>query len=1052
VNTISTLERGVRLIPHGETLALLAEALQLAPADRTLFEATARGRGAAGSLLASNLARQPPESSPAMMQHVPLVGRARELAALERHLTRQTPPLLVLAGEPGIGKSRLLAEAARRAQASGWTVLTGGCHRRSRQEPYAPLLGALAAYLSSQSPAQARVVLEGCAWLVRLLPELVEQALVPAPNWTLPPEQERRLIFIAVRCLLGNVGGPAGTLLLLDDLQWAGADALDLLGSLLRTPLDTSRPPVQVVGAYRDTEVRADDPFAVLLADLAREGLTTHQPLPPLTCEEAGDLFETLLRDGMRDHPLTAAPHALPSDISAATHEEMLRRAEGVPFFLVSSVQALLVELATKDGLRAGAAGQAPAGPGAGRIPWSVAQSIRVRVAALPEPARALVRAAAVIGRVLPTALLVPVTVRPEAEVLSALEETCAAGLLVEQGRDCQFAHDLIHEVVLADLSAARRQALHRLVAEALEQLPANERERHIAELADHFLEAGEHARALPYLLQAGDQAEVVYAHAEAERQYKVALELAREVGDRVHEAEALEKLGALCFNLARHKEARELCEHAALLWKDEANGEGLARVTIYLIQLEWGPDRLKRHVQCYRALVDQLASFESQLQDGGAAAPGASRMHPGRRKPVGQSVQRPHPAAGGAPADLLEIPDIGVFVSPTTAARVRLILVDWLSYVGAGVAAFVTPGHEEFAKEFTRRARLDAQAARDPALEAQACRTQAWNLAIGYEPRIDEAIALAEEALRLAEATGDLSLCSSAATTLSVLYQGSGAFAAARQLLQRSLDSAERRNHRAHMAAALGNLANIAYAMGEWARTNRLIEHVISNFKADMSPVVHLCIQDQKGILALTQGWVGGVSLAADLATTNEPYQAYNLRVLLAEREVLEGRSHAAFAWLEPLLGVRVGPTVCCHHLPCLAWAALADGDAPAAAAYLQQAEQQIRWPTFRVDLLRVRAMLAMEQECWQEAAIALDDALALVRSMPYPYAEAKALYIYGQLHAARGDPEQARENYQLAMVICERLGEGLYRPHIEQALDQLQHRYTAVHLRTPS
>src|SRR5215831_18231437 len=105
VNTISNLERGVRHTPHPETLALLADALQLLPADRAFFEAAARGHAATGLPLGLDPARQPPETIRARWR-LPLVGRTHELVLLERHLARQAPPLLVLTGEPGIGKSR----------------------------------------------------------------------------------------------------------------------------------------------------------------------------------------------------------------------------------------------------------------------------------------------------------------------------------------------------------------------------------------------------------------------------------------------------------------------------------------------------------------------------------------------------------------------------------------------------------------------------------------------------------------------------------------------------------------------------------------------------------------------------------------------------------------------------------------------------------------------------------------------------------------------------------------------------------------------------------
>ena len=568
---ISALERGVRRAPYLGTVDVLATAMALGTADRAALLAAARP--SAGEAAA-------PFSSDVL---VSMVGRDRELALLSRILVGGREPLgsepvLLLAGEPGIGKTRLLQAAAQQAIARGWSVLVGGCQRRGGQEPFAPLLDALIQYLQATGPAQMRGALSGCAWLVRVLPELAAN-LEPLPDGILAPEQERRLIHAAVGRLLRNLAGPAGTLLVLDDLQWAGPDALDLIHTLARAPTT----PVRIVGAYRDTEVRPADPLGILLADLAQARLVRQHRLGPLAPEEAAALLANLLVDA----PGGGGEHI----------QRVVQSAGGTPFFLVSYAQAL------HEGSTEG-------------VPWDAAQAVQQRVALLAAAGQEILGAAAIVGRRVPCTLLVAVAGQPEGTVLAGLEAACRARLLLEDGDDAYvFAHDVIREVVEAGLGAARRAVLHRRVAEALEGAAGGAPPEL---LAYHFARGGSTDRAVPYLEQAGDRAMGQRACGAAERHYREALERLEHLGRAGDVQRVREKLGEVFYQTGRYVAAAQVLESVAVALRAAGNWEGLGDVVArvgWLHSLAGTPHQ-------GMALIQPLLR---QLEHGGAAVPPAA-------------------------------------------------------------------------------------------------------------------------------------------------------------------------------------------------------------------------------------------------------------------------------------------------------------------------------------------------------------------------------------------------------------------------------------------
>lgn len=527
---VSMLERGQRA-PLPSTVQALADALALGARDRAGLQAAARSgeRSGGGSSLA---------------------GRQAELDVLSRHLLGEGPPVLLLAGEPGIGKSRLLGEVAGRAAMDGMTVLSGGCLRRGGQEPYAPLLDAIQHYIREVSPDQLRSDLQGCAWLVRLLPELAAAPIEPLPSWSLSADGEHRLMSQAIVRFLQNVGGPSGTLLVLDDLQWAGTDALDLLSLLARAAADAS---VRLIGAYRDTEVTSRHPLSGMLADLAQSGLARHVSLAPLSPDDTEALLEELLA-GVR--------------VSPTVRERTLRRTGGVPFFVVSCAQAL--RLAAESAA-------------ADELPWDLAQSVRQRLAALSERAEETLGVAAVIGRQVPIEILLAASGIDEDAVLDDVEQACRLRLLEEDGESgYQFTHDVVREVVEHDLSAARRALLHRRIGTALEARNPGA----VESLAYHFTRSGDHARAILYLERAGDTARAQHATAAAEGYYRELVDRLDSLGGDRQAAGAREKLGDALSVLGRYDEALTVFERAAEQYRRMGETEGEARAAAHIGRL----------------------------------------------------------------------------------------------------------------------------------------------------------------------------------------------------------------------------------------------------------------------------------------------------------------------------------------------------------------------------------------------------------------------------------------------------------------------------------
>ncbi len=411
----------------------------------------------------------PMPSALRVAQWYDFAGRTTERDALLERWKKAAagaPGLVVVSGEPGIGKTRLVAELASSAHGGGATVLYG----RSEEEldvpfrPWAEALGHLVAHLSD-------------AVLTAHLHEwggdigrLVTGLDVPEPPRT-DPDSERLRLFGAVTDLLTRAGEESPLLVVLDDLHWADESSLPLLRHLVR---NVGEARVLVVGTYRDTDLARTHPLAAALADLRREAGVERVDLTGLGHDEV-TVFLSRAGGGEVD----------PEQV-AVLAEMVWRETEGNPFF-IGEILVHLVEsgaLVHREGRWEGDRGLIEQIG----LPEGIREVIGRRLAGLDEATNELLRAAAVIGSAFDAAVLAAVAEREVDDVVTVLDAAGARRLVVEDDDVLdrfRFAHALVRQTILEELWTSRRVRLHHRVALALEARGASP-----ADLVHHFGEA----------------------------------------------------------------------------------------------------------------------------------------------------------------------------------------------------------------------------------------------------------------------------------------------------------------------------------------------------------------------------------------------------------------------------------------------------------------------------------------------------------------------------------------------------------------------------------
>jgi class 3 adenylate cyclase len=516
-----------------------------------------------------------------------LVGRERELDLLEDALiasNRGRGQVVVIAGEAGVGKTRLVNALRVSAARAGTAVMSGSCSEADLTLPYMPFVEGIGNYLASVDGERIKTRLGPATR--RQLGHLFPQLELSPPDEVGDPGQARMRLYEALLTLLQFAAEQRGLLLILEDLHWADASTRELLDYLARR---VRRSRILILGTYRSDELHRRHPLQPLVQAWQRAGTIETVQLPPLDPPGVGRMTSAIF-DG--------AP------IEDELRDFLFARTEGNPFVLEEFLKAALDQgdiFKTAQGWDRKAIGHL-------RLPATVKETILLRVERLEEQQANILRAAAVLGRCFDYRMLVGISGQSETTVRAALRAFVEQQLAQEEPDGYSFRHALTREAILDDMIAPERERLHARAADQLREQPG----ANAMELASHLMAAARWQEAIPVALRAATDAEGRKGYLEAVHLYERLLD---HTSDRCLRGELLSRLGKVQFFAGETRHAQRYLSEGIAILDQCGDARAAAGYRIWLGRCHWmrsRPDLARQEFEAARAALEPHGPSEA--------------------------------------------------------------------------------------------------------------------------------------------------------------------------------------------------------------------------------------------------------------------------------------------------------------------------------------------------------------------------------------------------------------------------------------------------------